>query len=263
MLALALLLIVPLIMWCTQSVLLWKAGLPLRIRINALDLPRHLKRYNRMATYAAFTIVLLGYPLLRGRSPLSYYLAFFPLGERPWELLHGFASAVLYLTLLYIAWLVSGNVQFRVRHTPQRLLQRLAGVPFTAFLVAFVEELMFRAVLMADFMEWMRPAFAVILGAAIFAGAHYIRSVKRYWTFGGHIGLGLLICMAFACTHALWLPIGLHAAGIVMLLGTRPFIRYEGPAWLVGASIFPYAGVAGIIGLALLTLNIYRIYGGL
>ncbi len=260
--ALALLLFVPVLMWCTQSVLLVRAGLPIRVRINPADLPRHLKRYNRMATYAAFALVLVGYPVLRGESPLGYYLRFFPLGRRPYELVHGFSAAVLYLSLLYLAWLASGNILFRLRHDPARLVQRLAGVPLTAFLVAFVEELMFRAVLLADLMDSLPPWLAVGLGAVIFAGAHYVRSVKRYWTVGGHLGLGLLLCVAFASTHALWLPIGLHAAGIVMLLGARPFIRYDGPAWLVGASIFPYAGAAGIAGLLLLTFNIYCTYGG-
>lgn len=260
--ALALLMVVPAIMWCTQSVLLWRAGLPLRARINAADLPRHLKRYNRVATYAAFGIVLLGYPLIRGEMPIAYYASFFPPGPRPWELVEGFAAAVLYLSLLYLAWLASGNVHFRVRHDPGRLIKRLVGVPVTAFLVAFVEELLFRAMLLADLMESMHPYAAVLLGAVIFAGAHYIRSVKRYWTFGGHVGLGLLLCVAFACTGSLWLPMGLHAAGIVMLLGTRPFIRYDGPAWLVGASIFPYAGAAGIVALVLLTFSIVSIYGG-
>lgn len=263
MLALALLMTVPLIMWIAQSILLRRAGLPLRIRINPADLPPHLNRCNRAATYAAFALVLLGYPLLRGASPITYYPAFFPLGDRPWELLHGFSAAVLYLALLYIAWLASGNIHFRVRHEPGRLIQRLSGVPITAFLVAFVEELLFRAVLLADLMESMNPYAAVGLGAAVFAGAHYVRSVKRYWTIGGHLGLGLLLCIAFALTHGLWLPIGLHAAGIVMLLGTRPFLRYEGPAWLVGVSIFPYAGAAGILGLILLMYNIATIYGGL
>ncbi|HOQ87437.1 MAG TPA: CPBP family intramembrane metalloprotease [Phycisphaerae bacterium] len=260
--AIGLLLIVPVIMWCTQSVLLLRAGLPLRVRINASDLPRHLKRYNRVSTYVAFALVLIGYPVWRGQSPLAYYAAFFPLGRAPWGMLEGFAAAVLYLTLLYLAWLASDNIQFRVRHEPGRLVKRLVGVPFTALLVAFVEELLFRAVLLADLMESMNPWVAVVLGAAIFAGAHYVRSVKRYWTIGGHLGLGLLLCVAFACTHSLWLPMGLHAAGIVMLLGTRPFIRYDGPAWLVGASIFPYAGVAGIIGLALLTFDVFVRYGG-
>jgi len=54
----------------------------------------------------------------------------------------------------------------------------------------------------------------------------------------------------------------LHAAGVILLLGTRPFIRYEGPTWLIGASVFPYAGAVGVIALAMLTVNVYLTYGG-
>jgi membrane protease YdiL (CAAX protease family) len=153
-------------------------------------------------------------------------------------------------------------VQFRVRHSPGRLIQRIAGVPLTAFMVALLEELLFRTVLLADLLDSFHPAIAIATGAVFFAGAHYVRSVKRYWTIGGHLVLGMLLCLAFYYTRALWLPIGIHAAGIILLLGTRPFIRYRGPAWLVGASVFPYAGVVGVAALLLLTLNVCMIYGG-
>jgi membrane protease YdiL (CAAX protease family) len=260
--ALLLLLCVPVIMWVSQTVLLVRAGLPVRMRIHSAELPRHLKQYNRMVTYLAFLSVLAAYPLLRGLSPVGYYLSWFPLGRRPLELVHGAAAAMLYMSLLYLAWLGSGNVNFRVRHDRKRLIRRLAGVPLTAFMVSLLEELLFRAVLMADFLQWFRPSTAVILGAVVFAGAHYVRSVKRYWTIGGHVVLGTLLCLAFLYTQALWLPIGLHAAGVILLLGTRPFIRYDGPAWLIGASVFPYAGAVGVAALILLTINVYMIYGG-
>ena len=260
--AMLLLLAVPAVMWLSQTALLIVAGLPIRVRINPVDLPRHLKRYNRAATYLAFMGVLAVYPLLRGRTPWDYYPSFFPLGGRPWELLHGAASATLYLTLLYLAWLLTANVTFRVRHEPRKLVKRLVGVPLTAFMVALIEELLFRAVLLADLLDTLPMVPAIVLGTFIFAGAHYVRSVKRYWTIGGHLVLGILLCLAFYYTRALWLPIGLHAAGVVLLLGTRPFIRYRGPAWLVGASVFPYAGVLGVTALVLLTINICMIYGG-
>jgi membrane protease YdiL (CAAX protease family) len=256
-----LLLLVPVIMWTSQTVLLICAGLPVKMRIHAVDLPRNLKMCNRMVTYLAFMAVLVAYPLLLGKSPWEYYPQWFPLGQRPWELVNGAAAATLFLSLLYLAWLGSDNATFRVRHDRKRLVKRLVGVPFTAFLVALLEEMLFRAVLMADFLRTFNVVMAVILGAAIFAGAHYVRSVKRYWTIGGHITLGVLLCLAFYFTQALWLPIGLHAAGVVLLLGTRPFIRYNGPAWLIGASVFPYAGVVGVAALIMLTINVYMTYG--
>ncbi len=262
MLALGLLVLVPVAMWLGQSVALCCAGLPLRVRIGTVDLPVGVRRANRAMTKVVFAGVLLVYPLLRGQSPLVYLAGFFPLGARPLEMLHGAAGAVLYLALLYTAWMVTDNVRFGVRHSARRLAARLAGVPLTALLIALVEELLFRAVLLQDLLHSFSPRVALPIGVAAFAGAHYVRRVKRYWTFPGHVALGVLLCLAFFWTRALWLPLGLHAGGVLVLMGVRPLVRYVGPAWLVGASIFPYAGAVGIVALLLLTFNIWLSYGG-
>ncbi len=263
MLALVCLLAVPAILWIGQSALLLAAGRPLRLRISAEELPRGIRAANRVVTNVAFAAALLGHPLLRGESPVEYYRQFFPLaGARPAEALFGVAASVLYLALLYLAWTVTDNVRFRVRHTAGRLLRRLAGVPPTAVLVAVVEELLFRGMLLAGLLETLDARVALPIGVAAFAGAHYIRPVKRYWTFPGHVALGILLCTAFVLTKALWLSIGLHAGGVLVLMGVRPLIRYTGPAWLVGASIYPYAGVVGVAGLLLLTLNLWLHFGG-
>jgi membrane protease YdiL (CAAX protease family) len=176
--------------------------------------------------------------------------------------LHGAAAAILYLALLYLAWMLTDNVRFEIRHDARRLAKRLAGVPFTALLIALVEELLFRAVLLANLLEALEPRWALPIGALVFAAAHYVRRVKRYWTFPGHLALGTLLCLAFFWTGALWLPLGLHAGGVLVLMAVRPFARYTGPAWLVGASIFPYAGAVGIVALALLTINVWLTHGG-
>jgi membrane protease YdiL (CAAX protease family) len=262
MLALGLLALVPILMWLGQASALRMAGLPLRVRIDTVDLPAPVRRANRTITKAVFATVLLAYPLLRGRSPLAYYASFFPLGARPREMLYGASAAILYLALLYLAWTLTDNVRFGVRHTAGRLTQRLAGVPFTALLIALVEELLFRAMLLAGLLESLEPWAALPIGIAVFAGAHYIRRVKRYWTFPGHLALGTLLCLAFFWTRAVWLPLGLHAGGVLVLMAVRPLVRYTGPTWLVGASIFPYAGAVGLAALLLLTMNMWLAYGG-
>ena len=261
MLALAVLLAIPVGMWLGQSLLLRRAGLPLRWRLGARALPERLKRLNRALTYVLLVAAVLIYPVLRDSSPLRYYAAYFPAGPRPLELLHGLVASVLYIALLFLAWTLTDNVRFEIRHSAPRLIRRLAGVPFMALLIALVEELLFRAVLLSDLLETLPTPVAISVGVVAFAGAHYVRSVKRYWTFPGHLALGTLLCLAFVWTRGLWLPIGLHAGGILMLMGTRPLIRYVGPAWLVGASIFPYAGVVGLAGLAAITLNMWLSYG--
>jgi membrane protease YdiL (CAAX protease family) len=254
--------LIPVLAWVGQSLLLRRAGLPVRMRLSARDLPGIVKQWNRAVLYVGVAAVLLGYPVLRGTTPAAYYAQCFPVGPPVRQLLWGVAASTLYLVLLYLAWLITDNIRLEVRHGARRLAQRLAGVPLLAAGVAFVEELLFRGVLLRDLMDSMPAAGALVLASVIFALAHYVRAVKRYWTFPGHLALGGLLCVAYWRTGALWLPIGLHAGGILILAGIRPFIRYVGPAWLVGASIFPYAGLVGLVALGLLTAHVWIRFGG-
>jgi membrane protease YdiL (CAAX protease family) len=260
--AAVLLLSIPVVMWLTQSLLLWRAGRPLQARISSTRLPARFKRINRVVTKLTFVAVLWGYALWRGASPLAYYGRFLPGGGRPLEMLYGACAGVLCLAVLYLAWTVTDNVRFAIRHPPGKLATRWLGAVFTAVLIALVEELLFRAMLLAELLETLPAGAALTLGVLAFAGGHYVRGVKRYWTFPGHVMLGVLLCVAFYRTGAIWLPMGVHAGGVLMLMVTRPVVRYVGPAWLVGASIFPYAGVQGVLALLALTVTLWRVYGG-
>jgi membrane protease YdiL (CAAX protease family) len=262
MLALGVLLLIPVVMWSAQNIHLRVHGLPWRWRLGGSDLPHGVKRAGRVITNISFAAALVAYPLLRGELPWSYYAAFMPLNGALGPLMHGVASATLYLALLYLVWTLTGNTDFAVRHPPGRVVRRLAGVPLTAVSASFLEELLFRAMLLAELLETFDAVLAVAIGTFVFAGAHYVRSVKRRWTFPGHVALGLLLCVAFVVTRSIWLSLGLHAGGVLMLMGVRPFVRYRGPAWLVGASIFPYAGIVGVLALGLLTVNVWLAYGG-
>ncbi|MEE8170509.1 MAG: CPBP family intramembrane glutamic endopeptidase [Phycisphaerae bacterium] len=249
------------VLWIGQTLLLRMAGLPVRWRLDARDGPEFVRRGSRALTYASLGGVIVIYPILRGESPGRYYAELLPAGAAVAPAVHGFAVAVLYLALLYLAWWLAGNVTFSVRHPPRKLAKRLAVLPLTAVLGAGVEELLFRGVLLRSLLESFSASLAVPLGALIFAAAHYVRPVKRRWTFPGHVMLGLCLCLAFVWTNALWLPFGVHAGGILVIMAARPFVRYEGPAWLTGASVFPYAGVVGVAALALMTTVLWLRYG--
>ncbi|MFN0138433.1 MAG: lysostaphin resistance A-like protein [Phycisphaerae bacterium] len=262
MTALALLLCAPLLMWLGQAALLRATATPMRWQLGGSDLPDRVKAGNRVILNVVMIGILVAYPLLRGVSPIAYYAAFFPFGEGPAQLAAGLAMSVLYLALLYAAWGITDNVRFSVRHSARKLTRRLAFVPLMSIGAATIEELLFRAMLLAGLLESFPARVALPIGVFCFAAAHYVRSVKRYWTFPGHLALGSLFCVAFLCTGNLWLSIGLHAGGILMLMGLRPFVRYVGPSWLVGASIFPYAGVVGFAALVLMTINVWLRFGG-
>ncbi len=263
MLAIALLVGVPVVMWLAQSIALLAIRQPVRLSLGGSDLPKPVEATLRAATHGCMIGVVVAYPLLRGSDPWSYYSRYLPLERGPREFVWGFAAALLYLALLYLAWALTDQVRFEVRHKRSRLIRKLALAPVAGVLIALVEELLFRAILLEDLMRTLPPLPAFALGVAGFAGAHYVRRVKRYWTIIGHLALGVLLCTAFTVTGALWLPIGLHAAGVTLLTALRPFVRYTGPPWLVGASIFPYAGVVGIASLLLLAWRIAAKFGSL
>jgi membrane protease YdiL (CAAX protease family) len=261
MLGITLLVAVGLLRWASQGALRMYAGQPVWPWVEA-ELPKRLKKVNRTAGNLAIAAAIVAYPYFRGQDPRIYYGHLLPPDFRIMEGLHGFLLGTFFLAVLYLAWTATDNVRFRIRHPPRRLALRLAVVPLSAVFGALVEELLFRGIILADLLEYVDPIWAVAAGAILFAGAHYARRVKRYWTLAGHLALGVLLCATFVWTRKLWLPMGLHAAGIFLTLGTRPFVRSTGPAWLVGASIFPYSGLIGVIALILLTLTMGLAYGG-
>lgn len=262
MIAIVLLLAVPVAMWIAQSIALRACGRPIRAQLGGNDLPLPVEQTLRAATHTGMACVVLVYPLLRGMTPLAYYAPFFRLDSAGRELAWGAAAATLYLSLLHVAWAATDQARFEVRHRASRIVRKLLLAPVAGLLIAAVEELLFRAVLLADLLESLPVGAAIAVGTIAFASAHYVRRVKRYWTIVGHLALGLLLCTAFVATHTLWLPLGLHAAGVTLLSGMRPLVRYTGPPWLVGASIFPYAGVVGVAALILLTLQVWLRFGG-
>lgn len=261
MTAIGLLIAAVALMWVGQCAILLSAGEPIRLRISSAGMTKPMKQAGRAVTNLAIAAVVLLYPLTRGEGPVAYYARLLPIDTTALRGLHGFAVAVLFLALMFLAWVATDNLRLRLRHEAGRTARRLAVVPLSAALGALTEELLFRGVVLADLLDSMPAVPAVAIGAAIFAAAHYVRRVKRYWTFPGHCMLGVLLCTAFLWTRSLWLPMGLHAGGILMTLGTRPFARYAGPPWLVGASIFPYAGLIGVLALGLLTVSMWLSYG--
>jgi membrane protease YdiL (CAAX protease family) len=261
MIALLVLAAVPVVMWLTQTALLRVYGLPVRWAIDLGDAPAKARTIGRTVTQASLAAVIVAYPLMRGEGVVDYYGRLLPLGAIA-GFAQGAAASVLFLCLLLGAWLATDQLEVDVHQSRKRWMRRLILLLPTTLLGAFVEEFLFRGVLLSDLLRSFpqSPVTAVAIGVVIFALAHYVRRVKRRWTFPGHLLLGLLLCVAFVRTQSLWLSAGLHAGGILMIMGARPFIRYRGPNWLTGASTFPFAGLVGLIGLLILTAFVVTNY---
>ena len=255
MIGLLLLIAVPVAMWMVQTVLLLVHAMPVRLRIDARRAPKSVRLGGRITTQVALFAVILLYPWLSQRgAALPYYASLFPWNAEAVAAIRGAAAVIACLGTLYAIWLLTDRVEVKAHLSRSKCLRRLSMAAPAALFGAGVEELVFRGVLMGDlFRVGLPPSLVIVPAATIFAIAHYVRAVKRKWTFPGHLALGILLCVAFAQTRVLWLPFGIHAAGIFMIMGTRPFFWYKGPAWLTGASIFPFAGVVGIAGLGVLT----------
>jgi membrane protease YdiL (CAAX protease family) len=263
MIAIGLLLGIPIVLWLVQTGALVRHGLPVRLRIDQRGLPEGLRIVNRAVTQVCLAAIVLSYPLLISQSFVEYYARLLPSGAAVLHFVEGFCASCAFLGALFLGWLLTGRIEIDPHHSRKKTIRRLAMLVPTTLFGAFMEELLFRGIVMADLLR--SPAVsggaAVLISGAIFAVAHYLRPAKRYWTFPGHVVLGILLGTAFLRTHTLWLPAGLHAGGIFMIMGTRPFVRYRGPAWLSGASIFPFAGVVGIIGLGVLLSFVTGHYG--
>jgi len=251
MMALALLAGVPVLMWVVQSVMLKLHGMPLRWRLSNEDVPDAIRKTGRITTQLGLLSVILVFPLVIGSDIATHYGSLLPRDHTMRLAALGAATAILILTLLFIIWLEYGCVAVDIHGNPRKRMRRLLMLVPSSLLGAFAEEFVFRGVIQFDLQRsTTMPTMAVVmLSALLFAAAHYVRKVKRYWTFPGHLALGVLLCVAYAATGSLWLPLGIHAGGIFVTLGVRPYLRYRGPAWVTGASIFPFAGIPGIAGL--------------
>ena len=81
----------------------------------------------------------------------------------------------------------------------------------TPFVVSFIEELMFRAIVIGCLALWMRNASIIIsISAIIFASAHLQNQNVNMLAFVGYFVGGIVYGIGYLRTGSLWLPMGLH-----------------------------------------------------
>ena len=156
MIALTLLLAVPLVMWIVQSIVLPALGLPLRARIDSSNAPAAVRTAGRITTQSCLLAVLCAYPHMRGQGILSYYAALLPPTSAFLDFIRGAAASILALCLLFLAWLAVDRIEVYPHHSRRKTIKRLVLLIPTALFGGFVEELLFRGVVMADLMEGPR-----------------------------------------------------------------------------------------------------------
>src|SRR5262245_46457769 len=121
MTALLLLALTPVAMWVCQSTLLLMHGLPVRMRLDAKHAPRSVRTTGRIVTQVCLAGVVVAYPFLKGQDPVAYYADLMPERHAAVDLVQGFSAAVLYLGILFAAFIISGRMVVELHESRRRL----------------------------------------------------------------------------------------------------------------------------------------------
>jgi membrane protease YdiL (CAAX protease family) len=149
-------------------------------------------------------------------------------------------------------------------------LNGLGGGLAVAFAAAVLEELLLRAVLFRLLEEATGTTIAVIVSAIVFGLLHGLNpGATPLSTAAIAIEAGVLLALAYALTHNLWLAIGIHMAwnftegsvfGAAVSGGaqSQSLVRsvISGPDWLSGGAFGPEASIVSVAVCLLASLAI-------
>jgi Type II CAAX prenyl endopeptidase Rce1-like len=250
-----------LLMWCAQTLALLAVGDPRPVAwLFRHDSESEVVRWAvKLALQAALLSLLLLFPLCVGENPF-HYLAI-RLAPPDWTaVLRAVAATLLTFTLLLAVTVGGGWVRLTTLYRWPTACRKVARACLTPVPLAFIEEGVFRGVVLEQLLQTLPDGLAgrglaVGLSALLFSAVHFLRPQKRIllpavslYAFGWTLGMAYL---AGGCT--LWLPVAVHAAGVLFIQTTRPFVDYRGPTWLIGSRSYPICGVLGMAVMALLT----------
>jgi membrane protease YdiL (CAAX protease family) len=135
---------------------------------------------------------------------------------------------------------------------------------------AMMEEIMFRGYPFQRLVESIRPLPAVVVLSTLFGLAHFMNPHVSFWAVANTAAVGVLLCVAYLRTGALWMPFGLHfawntALGLVFGLpvsGLKTFSvivrsKADGPIWLTGGSYGIEASVVGTVVIVMGTIVLF------
>ncbi len=258
------------LLWAAQTVLLVTAKEPWRVWPLRHRSEKPLVRWGmKFALQGVLLGLLFGYPALLGEHPVDYHTA--RLHPANWTVFAVvLVTAFLTLCPMLILNVMVGWVRITAHHSTAKSVKKMARCLLTSVPLAFVEEAVFRGVVLDAFLHAMPgatgTATAVVLSAAIFASVHFFRPQKRLLLPAlGLFGLGVILGAAYVLGgRSYWLPVAIHAGGVAFIQVLRPFVQYKGPPWLVGYSSYPICGVLGVTSMALYVVGIaYAINTGL
>jgi hypothetical protein len=244
-------------LWLIQTVLLvlagesWRKG-PLRHRSEKPLVRMGMK----VALPATLASILFGFPALIGENPLDYHLA--RMHPANWWLFGAIlGTAVLAMSPMFVLNVLVGWVKIAPHYDTAKSVRKVLRCLVMPIPLAFMEEALFRGVMLDALLRALPGTngtiLALVIGAALFASVHFLRPQKHvFLPAAGLFGLGLILGAAYVLAgYSYWLPVAIHAGGVVFIQVSRPFVQYKGPPWVVGYSSYPICGLLGVVSMAL------------
>ena len=205
--------------------------------------------------------------------------------SRPRAALAGFGATLLVVLAVLAVHLAAGWLALEVTDGPRKVAWRVVKTLGEGIFVATLENLFFRAWFPTFAARWFGARLADVVAVVVFASLHAFRAkhldesvthdaagawaAVKSWVgtmvdpaaFGpawiGLVLFGALLTVAYRRSRTLWLPIGIHAAGIWVLQSYGAFTtRLDTPGWAGTKAL--YDGVPGWTVLLLATLWLAR-----
>ena len=257
------------LLWVVQSILLIASGeklaFPLRYQTDSPSVTLPMK----VMVQLGWLVIIVGYPLLIGQDPFVFYGQAFRLPPPAAAMIILSTACILGFTLIYTLYTATGAIELSLLYSKKKTWRRVIACLITPIPLALVEETVFRGVLLHallySFNGAWGPVAAVIVSSAVFSSVHFIRrrDSKRKPALQPAIGLffvGVVLGTAYvADNQSLWLPVALHAAGILAVELPRSFVTYKAsPKW-IGYRSFPHSGPLGIAHMIGLTALVWYV----
>lgn len=253
-------------LWLAQTVLLMLQGEPWRVGLLRHRCEKPLVRWGMKAALQGVLLgVLFGFPALIGEDPLDYHRQ--RLQPAHWGvLLAVMVSAAVCMLPMFMLDALLGWVKVAPHHKLSKTVRKVAQSLLTPLPLAFVEEAIFRGIvfdqlwrILSEYYDQLGTVAAVVASAAIFSSVHFLRPQKRVALPAlGLFGLGVILAVAYVVGGgSYWLPVGIHAGGVLVIQLTRPFVEFRGPPALIGYSSYPICGLFGVLSMAAYTAGLW------
>ena len=255
------------LLWGVQSILLItngeKLAPPLRYQTDNPSVVYPMK----VMVQLSWLVIIIGYPILIGSDPIDFYREAFRLPAPIDSMIILFVACILGFALIYTLYAITGAVEFTFLYSKRKTTKRVISCFLTPIPLAIIEEAVFRGVLLHALLNWLSgawgPVLAIVGSAAVFSSVHFIRrrDSERKPALQPAIGLffvGIVLGTAYVIDdQSLWLPVTLHAAGILAVELPRSFVIYKASPKFIGYRSFPHSGPLGILHMISLTVLVW------